>query len=132
MKVKTSLVLVALVSAISACRLDPITERKPATVAPSPTPHDKASEHGHAEAKTSDLDQQVDGLLAQTIVCPVHHFVQSKRRFGVDVFHHARQLETRAVEFVDVALTKVIDQLADVFCNPRRAEEASAIRSARR
>jgi hypothetical protein len=41
-----------------------------------------------------------------------------------------RQLETRSVEFVDVALTKVIDQLADVLSNPRRAAEAAALRGA--
>lgn len=41
-----------------------------------------------------------------------------------------RQLETRSVEFVDGALSRVIDQIADVLSNPRRAEEAAALRSA--
>ncbi|MBX7115133.1 MAG: hypothetical protein K1X64_12460 [Myxococcaceae bacterium] len=41
-----------------------------------------------------------------------------------------RQLETRSIEFVDVALAKVVDQLADVLSNPRRAGEAAALRGA--
>ncbi len=41
-----------------------------------------------------------------------------------------RQLETRSVEFVDVALAKVIEQLADVLSNPRRAAEAAKLRGA--
>lgn len=41
-----------------------------------------------------------------------------------------RQLEARSIEFVDVALTKVIDQLADVLSNPRRAQEAAELRGA--
>ena len=39
-----------------------------------------------------------------------------------------RQLEKRAVEFVDTALTGVLGQLADAVADPRRAEEASELR----
>lgn len=41
-----------------------------------------------------------------------------------------RQLEKRAVEFVDQALGGVFGQLADVISDPRRAEEAAELRVA--
>lgn len=39
-----------------------------------------------------------------------------------------RQLEKRAVDFVDAALGGVLGQLADAIADPRRAEEASELR----
>ena len=39
-----------------------------------------------------------------------------------------RQLEKRAVEFVDAALSGVLGQIADAVADPRRAEEASELR----
>jgi cobalt-zinc-cadmium efflux system membrane fusion protein len=91
----TTLLLLAVLSLAAGCRKDPGTPpTAPASAAAAePHPelaghaddHDEAAGHGHAEVKSSDLDQPVESLLAQSCEHGKRTFECDECRYQVGV-----------------------------------------------